>query len=326
MKIVFIGGTGRCGTNILKDIFSKHPHVATLPFEHRFFIDPDGIIDFYSKFPHVWSPYVADKRLKRLEDLLAEVSNVKFVHRALKGILFLINKDGKFISPKRYEAWELSKYFPNFKKHNMNLISGLREFVYRGVWPGTDSYTYKPEIYHSGPKSKEQLAEILGNYIKNLINDFLLKNNKEFFFEDNTWNIFFARELLEILPEAKIIHIYRDPRDVVASFTQQRWCPSDVKKAALWYKSMMNYWLSEVKKDLPGNSYYEIKFESLVNYPEVSLRELCEFAGLSFDECLLDVDISRHHSGRWESEFSEKEKREIYDILGSIICDLGYEA
>jgi len=322
-NIVFIGGTGRCGTNILKNLFSKHPKVATLPFEHRFLIDPDGIVDFYSTFSQSWSPFMADKRLKRLENLLNEVSNDKIFHKALKKIIFLINKEGKFISPKKYIDWKLTKYFPNFKKHNEKLVSKLREFTYRGIWPGTDSYTFKPQIYHSGPKTKEKLAEIFGNYLRDIIQDFLLENNKEFFFEDNTWNIFFARELLELLPESKVIHIFRDPRDVVASFSQQRWCPGDRKKAALWYKSMMEYWF-KIRNYLPSYFYYEIKLETLVNSSEKSIRQLCEFTGLPFEDRLLEVNLGKSHIGRWEKEFPENEKMEISNILESVIYKLGY--
>ena len=39
MRTILIGGTGRCGTNLLKNIFTNHSSVVTLPFEQRFFID-----------------------------------------------------------------------------------------------------------------------------------------------------------------------------------------------------------------------------------------------------------------------------------------------
>ena len=55
-KVIFIGGSGRSGTNILRKILSNHSKVASLPFEHRFIIDPNGIIDFYNSFTLNWSP------------------------------------------------------------------------------------------------------------------------------------------------------------------------------------------------------------------------------------------------------------------------------
>ena len=60
--MILVGGTGRCGTSILKEILATHPNAASLPFEYRFIIDPDGIIDFYASYTATWSPYIADRK------------------------------------------------------------------------------------------------------------------------------------------------------------------------------------------------------------------------------------------------------------------------
>ena len=45
INIVHVSGSGRCGTNLLKDLLGRHPDVHTLPFETRFTVDPDGILE-----------------------------------------------------------------------------------------------------------------------------------------------------------------------------------------------------------------------------------------------------------------------------------------
>lgn len=325
MRIAFIGGTGRCGTNILIDILSRHSRVAALPFEHKLFIDPDGLIDFYKSYRQAWSPFWADRRLQRLERFLEDVSRVKPLHRAIDKILSFLNRDGKVISPRRYSAWELAKHFPRFEQHSRELVTKLTDFTYEGVWHGMKSYTYKPHIRHGSPKKREALRLIIGQYMRNVIGDYIASKKAEVFVEDNTWNIFFARELIELLSECKIVHIYRDPRDVVASFSQQRWCPSNKIEAALFYKSMMEYWLDEIRGSLPSDSFYEMSLESLVDSTEITLKDLCVFLELPFEGRMLDIDLSKSHSGRWKKDFSEPEKDEISDVLGSIIRDLGYE-
>jgi hypothetical protein len=189
---------------------------------------------------------------------------------------------------------------------------------------GTESYQCYPEIYHSPPRSKKELAPILGDFIREVIGDLLSYTGKDFFVEDNTWNVFFAKELLELIPEAKIIHVYRDPRDVVASFSHQRWSPTDRVQGAKWYKVMMTHWFN-VRSTLSDDSYYEISLEALVASPEKVLRDVCEFAEISFDRTMLEVDLSHSHSGRWKREYSEREKAEIDRILEDVIVDLGYE-
>ena len=37
-NLIFIGGSGRSGTNILRNLLSKHSQVGSLPFEYRFII------------------------------------------------------------------------------------------------------------------------------------------------------------------------------------------------------------------------------------------------------------------------------------------------
>jgi hypothetical protein len=67
-KMIFVGGTGRSGTSIVKELIAAHPGAASLPFEYRFIIDPDGLVDFYTSYTAAWSPYLADRTLKAAKD------------------------------------------------------------------------------------------------------------------------------------------------------------------------------------------------------------------------------------------------------------------
>lgn len=323
-KIIFVGGSGRSGKSIVNEVIASHPDAASLPFEYRFIIDPDGLVDFYASFTATWSPYVADRRLKRLERLLNNLAREPLRHRLLGRLIQWWNPDGKLLSPRAYHGWELSRHLPNFEHHARELISDLVEFSFPACWVGTENYQLYPRTYHSPPRSKEELAQILGNFIRNVISDLLKQAGKRFFVEDNTWNILFAREIIELLPEAKIIHVYRDPRDVVASFSHQRWSPTDKEQGAWWYRAIMTHWFN-VRSALPAGSYYELSLEGLVASPETVLREVCEFGGIPFDRVMLQIDLSHANSGRWKREYSEEEKVKVHEILGDIIMELGYD-
>lgn len=323
-KIIFIGGTGRCGTNISKALLTNHPQVATLPFEYRFIIDPDGIVDFYRSYTATWSPFLADRRLKRLEILLHTLAEEPTLHRLAGSLIRYINRDGKTLAPRRYYGWNLDVHLPNFKQYTRDLMVKLTEFSFSACWVGTESYAFHPGVYHAGPKSQDELAQILGDFIRRVINGFLVKRGQVFYVEDNTWNILFARELIELVPTAKILHVYRDPRDVVASFTHQRWSPSDTRQAALWYKSIMNHWFT-VRADLPRGSYYEYSLESLVNSTEQVVKEICHFTGIPYDPTLLEIDLTKSNSGRWRQEFSNEDQQIIQDVLGETVREFGYE-
>jgi hypothetical protein len=320
--IILIGGTGRSGTNITKALLSRHPAVASLPFEYRFIIDPDGIVDFYRSFTGCWSPYMADRRLKRLETLLLTLAEQPTFDRIIGNLIRKLNPNGKLLTPRTYHRWHLDAHLPNFKQHVQALIAELRDFSFPAYWVGSESYVWRPRIHHAGPKAPSDLAPILGGFINRVIHEYLTQAQKSFFVEDNTWNILFARELLDLIPQARILHIYRDPRDVVASFTHQRWCPTDVEQAARWYRDLMSHWFT-VRADLPQGSYYEFNLDRLVMETEPVVKEICEFTGVSFHPAMLQIDLSKSNRGRWEQDFTPAEQSIVQHILGDLIEELG---
>lgn len=323
-KILMVGGTGRSGTSITKDLIARHPQAASLPFEYRFIVDPDGLVDFYTSCGAIWSPYVVDRRLKRLERFLKHLAGEPGYHRVFSDLIQWCDPSGDRCSPRAYHGWRLSRHLPNFDDHVDTLMSRLVDFSFSACWVGTESYKLHPEIYFARPRLKEELADILGHFIRSVIQDLLEHTNKAFFVEDNTWNILFAREILQLLPGARIIHVYRDPRDVVASFAQQRWSPTDKEQAALWYRSIMERWF-DIRLSLPPESYHEVSLEQLVSSPGEVVQGICEFAEISFDSSMRQVDLSHSHSGRWRRECSKEEQTKIQDILGNIIAKLGYQ-
>ncbi|HIE14979.1 TPA: sulfotransferase, partial [Candidatus Bathyarchaeota archaeon] len=317
MNTCFIGGSGRSGTTISRRILGQHPLVATLPFEYRFIIDPDGIVDFYCSYTSSWSPYMADRRLRRLEKLLRDVSKTDYFHKAVQRILAIIDKSNLMISRKRYVNVNLSEFVPNMDAYISDLMNELCDFCYDGTWMGAESYRLKPEMYFSSTKSREDLSKIFGRFLRKVIYDIMKSQNKNFYVEDNPWNILFASELLDLIPEAKIIHVYRDPRDVIASYSKQIWMPTDKIKCAKIYESVMNRWFS-IRSILPAESYFEFKLENLVRTPRDILVKVCDFIELPWDESLLDIDLSESHSGRWKREYSSEEEKQINTLLKDI--------
>lgn len=322
-NIILIGGSGRSGTNITKEILGQHTRVFALPFEHRFTIDPGGLVDFYNSFTSTWSPYMADSRLKQLIELLRDLSDEptfdNFAGKIIKGF----DNQGRFLSPRRYHGWKLAEHFPNYDKHVNELISELEDFNYPATWVGTESYTIKDKMLYAKPRERESLAALFGSFINNLVSDCLRENRKDHFVEDNTWNILFARELLDFTPQAKLLHVLRDPRDVVASLVQQRWAPETMQKAARWHRDIMLKWFS-VRKTLPQGSYLEIRLEDLVSIPSKVIKKICAFSNLEFEDHMLNIDLSQANSGRWEKEFTKQDKKELELNLADIIDALGY--
>ena len=323
MKTCLIGGTGRCGTSLVKKILARHKDVGILPVEHRFTIDPDGIIDFYHNYTTVWSPYWADTKLKRLEKLLYDVSYSGWIDKSTSQLLKILKIIGINISPKRYIEIELNNSIPNFSLHINKLMNALRSFHYEGSRLGTDSYKINPKIDYSGQIPRESLKRIFQEFFRNVIGGVLKKQSKNLFVEDNTWNILFASDLLQLISGSKLISVIRDPRDVVASLSTQKWMPTDKEKCAMIYKDIMSEW-KKINKGLPKNLWMEIKLENLIDKPENTMRKVTDFIGLSWEEKMINFDLSKGNIGRWIHDFSNHEKEKINLLLQSEIEYLGY--
>ena len=95
--------------------------------------------------------------------------------------------------------------------------------------------------------------------------------------------------ILTLFPNARIIHCRRDLRDVALSCWQTRF--TSIEWANQWdslrnyideYRLMMRHW-----KDLLGDRYLEIDYESLVKDKEPETRRLIDWIGLEWsDDCL----------------------------------------
>lgn len=321
--IVLIGGTGRSGTNITKALLGLHSTVYALPFEHRITIDPDGLVDFYNSYSSSWSPYAADRRLSRLENFLRSLGHRSNLHDVLGKSLSAANRAFPLISPKSYFAWSLGSTFPNYNSHVDRLLNSLVEFNYAGTWVGTPSYIRVTKMLYGRPKEKVELAKIFGLFINSLVADCLLQQQRQVFVEDNTWNILYARELLDFTPQAKILHIYRDPRDVVASLVKQRWAPNKPQEAALWYIDIMSTW-NTIKQSIPADSFLEQSLENLVADTNAAVERVCAFIQIKPEPAMRSLDLSRSHPGRWKKDLTPEDAQIIQVMLGGWIEKLGY--
>lgn len=322
-NLCLIGGTGRCGTTILKRIFQAHPDVAKIP-EWRFAVDPDGILDFYSTMQSNWSPHLLDVRLKRLHQLLLDTGKPNLLNKYVRLILRRLHIEQKlpFKAVPRYSDISITPYSPNFRLFVDELIKNLSAFKFKGTWIGSPQFE-KNLIYHHERFELNQLQNSLSDFLNQIIKDVLDHQNARYLVEDNTWNILWYDQILELLPETKLVYIYRDPRDVVASFVKMVWAPSDPEQAALFYRDIINHW-SKIKSKVPKYSFQEISLESLVKAPQNELEKLCKFYGIPWHDALLSIDLSKSNSGRYLKEFNHAQISAIESILSDQLQQLGY--
>ncbi|NQV53853.1 MAG: sulfotransferase [Flavobacteriales bacterium] len=320
---LFITGTGRSGTNILKKIMSRHSAIASLPFEYRFIIDPDGVIDFYRSYPALWSPYRADKQIKRLENFLRSLSVVDASKAANTETAKTKDPTGLAYTPPPYAGWELSKWIPGYANLIDAFINDIRLFSYSGVWPGSKENVEQNEMYFAPPMNASSLQPVVAQFIQACTDAIRKEQGKHIFQEDNTHNLLVAHDLLSLVPSGKMLHIVRDPRDVISSLQTQRWAPTHLDHLLPWYAGVMDTW-REQRSSIDPDRYLEIRFEDLVQDPQGVLTKVCAFVGITLEADMLEIDLSAHHIGRYKDSFNGEEISRLNTALRSYMAEYDY--
>lgn len=125
-------------------------------------------------------------------------------------------------------------------------------------------------------------------------------------------NFLFVGLIHLILPNARIIHMQRDPYDTCLSiystlFATQHHYAYDMRELGefyLVYRNLMNHW-DEV---LPGKVCHQ-RYEDLVAAPEQSVRRILDFCGLPFDPKCLEF---QKNEGRVKTASSQQVREGLH--------------
>jgi hypothetical protein len=151
---------------------------------------------------------------------------------------------------------------------------------------GNDSHLVGPPAY----LRQEDFLRILRNYTSQLLKPVLERlAPDELFVEKTPSHALFIPEIKQILPETRIIHILRDPRDVVASLLAagrgwgSDWAPATATAAAHMWVEHVNS-VKQATKDLSGADFCEIRYETLWSNTENTLAEVSKFLNLDWSK------------------------------------------
>jgi hypothetical protein len=98
--------------------------------------------------------------------------------------------------------------------------------------------------------------------------------------------------LLRIFPDAQVVHVIRDARDVAVSHRKRFGYWSCLKSTAKWPRYVGT--ARRAARDLPEGTYREVRYENLAGDPEATLRGLLAWLGEDWDPAVLDFDKARH--------------------------------
>ena len=131
-------------------------------------------------------------------------------------------------------------------------------------------------------------------------------------------------------PNAKYIHLVRDPRDVARSAIGMGWVGHVYHGVDIW-KSVEETW-DRLKPSLTPDQYIEITYEQLLADQEGVLSQVCEFMGVEYSDQMLNYADSSTYSKpdislayQWKRKQSEREVQLVESKVRPMIVDRGYE-
>ncbi len=327
VRCVFIGGTGRSGSNILKKVLSQNENIFSLPFESRFTVDPDGVFSTFRALTQSVSPFEADLLIDRLSSLLSRLavkSNKDRLAIMLENIAKKTVYRSTHVNLRAYKEWELAVHFPEFIEKKEILLKRLQYHQYTGVWPAKSGTENTISNTFITTFDRKQLLGYFSDFLNELYSVVLAEHNKNIYLDDNTYNILFSQEILKILPNAHLIHIVRDPRDVVASLAKQRWAPSNIETAIHFYTATMDQCINKTK-GISEDQLTVIKLEELCYKPSRVLLSLCNKLNFDVTEDMLAIKLNRANSGRWMQDIPINMHKKINSELAYYINQFGYK-
>jgi len=138
-----------------------------------------------------------------------------------------------------------------------------------------------------------------------------------------------------LYPDAAVIHIIRDGRDVVRSLVNQHFGPETIPEAARQWRTAV---LSARAAGARLGGYTEVRYEELLADPGTGVKRLFERLGLeATDDAVkaavaeaaipanVDPDFPDLRGGKWAAEWSARQEAAFAHEAGDLLVELGYE-
>lgn len=205
----------------------------------------------------------------------------------------------------------------------------------------------------SGLDKEEIAAKVMsecrngGDFLRIIMSEMAKKQGVERWADTTPEHLLHLHRIKETIPDALVIHIIRDGRDVALSTDKQgyiRRLPWDRKSsrmvAGLYWEWMVNKGRRD-GRDL-GGDYTEVHFEDLVGQPRETLARLGRFIGQNLDyDQILKAGIGSvsapntsfgdgskenfNPTGRWRNAYSTEELAMFEGLVGRTLEENGYE-
>jgi hypothetical protein len=134
----------------------------------------------------------------------------------------------------------------------------------------------------------------------------------------------------DVFPNARYIHLLRDPRDVARSCIGMGWAGHVYYGVDKWVESEKSWDL--LKRHLKQDAYLEIKYEDLLSDIKGVLTTICSFLGLEYSDHMLDYAMTSSYdppninlSYQWKTKQSKRDLQLVEGKISNMLLKRGYQ-
>ena len=136
------------------------------------------------------------------------------------------------------------------------------------------------------------------------------------------------RRIQRALTEARFVHVVRDGRDTLAARPAEINTGAAIATGQRWNKKVRSV---RVQAHLM-NHLIEVRYEDLIADPEATLRRVCEFIELPYDDAMTELpERSRIENdlgpvGSWRERLEPEHLEAFEEVAGKMLDELGYRS
>lgn len=245
---------------------------------------------------------------------------------------------------------KLSRLLDRIAKENLKEVIDRQKTSIENknsLYQKQDEFIKKLQCFQQPNFSTKQLLE---HFIRSFGETFQGNKTPKFWMEKTTSSEIYALELKEMFPNAKFIHIIRDPRDNWSSMlsgwdkryvnynqSKQHLLNSMIERGKLGFQMAIDN-----LTNIGSTDYLILKYEELVNNPIVVMQNIANFLNVSFSEILLSPStfgipwagnnfdeksfsgISSSSVGQWKSKVERSDAMLIEYYFRDAMNEFGY--
>ncbi|MBN1638295.1 MAG: sulfotransferase [Ignavibacteriales bacterium] len=299
------------------------------------YFSPKSYLKKHPEIADIWGEPLSHSIRNGWKDIFAEIENSNILLDSMRPPVFIF---GPPRSGSTYLVRVLNQHENFFITNELRVMSFINDLFHIFMESERMEWNLKSEYRNEFINffKNKQVNTIKSFYLEKTQNINMIWGDKNPHYADPKNDPGALETIRELFPDAKYIHIYRHPRNVINSLVEKGW--TGFKGGVVVYKRIITTG-REFGKTLDKKNYFEIKYEDLCSKGLTIAEQICNFLDVQVsnrqNQFLMEQEQSRTPicspvtplqliGKEREIRFSKDEERYYQNHIVPILDDFGY--